>query len=215
MLLPMIERTVTLIEETLKKQIVLIIILILALSFLLMQVGNIAQVFIPTQTTEITRLLVGNLQAMEQLSTVNLTTKATVKVSKEREFLGLSLGSKNLIYEGVGNVQAGFDLSQMQIKELKPKQKIHLLLPSPQIVNTYLNLEESHIIDRYQKWFSPEGTGMTLEAQKEVFKLIKREACNEQILEAANQNAQQLIQKILKSQFENVIVKTQIENSSC
>jgi len=167
---------------------------------------------------EIENIIISELQEINELTTADMTTRATVKVSQDRKISRLTLGNTNVIYEGVGKVRAGIDLKQLQIKQVDlARHKINILLPPPHLSEVFLDLQASNLIDSYKKWFGP-NTKLQLQdnAQKKALELIKTEACiDKKILESANTSAKELLNQILtKAGFETIVIETQSPQAS-
>lgn len=175
---------------------------------------SINQALFPaTDSTIKTRsLIITGLKEMNQLTTAGMSTKVTVVARQERKISHLYLGDTNLVYEAVGRVQAGIDMTQLVAKEVdSQQQKIHIVLPQPYITDLFLDVNNSSVVARYKNWWGPDvGTQLHEGAQKEALQKIRAEACGNNILEAANSNAKKLIENILtKAGYKEVTVKTQ------
>lgn len=132
--------------------------------------------------------------------------------SQKRMVSRWSVGDTNLVYEGVGKVQAAIDMNKLEAKEVDiDNHKIHILLPPPHIVDTSIDIKNSHVIASYRKGFGPSvESKLQTEAQQEALQAIKAEACANNLLDIANNNAKQLVEKVLQtSGFEKIIVETQ------
>ncbi len=84
-------------------------------------------------------------------------------------------------------------------------------MPPPQFTNISLDINNSRIVDQYNRWFAPNpGSELEDNAQKTALRQIVAEACNKQLLETANQNSKQIVENILrKVGYKQVIVETQ------
>jgi len=209
-------------HQLLKKQVVqialVILLIILAYVQLTGMIGRgfesfVNSLFPPTPPiTEVRNLILGGLNSMDELVTVQMSSKATVVVSKDRNLSRLKIGNTNVVYEGVGTIQAGVNIKEMVVKSLDSKRhKITVILPPPHITQTSLDINDSHTILKYRKGFGP-GVEAELQAkaQKDALRLVKKEACLNNILETANSNAESLITNILsKAGYNSIEVKTQ------
>ncbi len=154
---------------------------------------------------------------MSELTTANMTTKATVVTSQERKISVLNLGDTNVVYEGVGTVRAGVDMTQLEAKEVDINQhKIHVILPPPHVTEVFLNINDSNVVAHYKNWFGPNVESELQEkAQKEALRKITAEACANHLLESASKTAKQLVEQVLRTaQYEEIIVETQFPDSS-
>lgn len=163
-------------------------------------------------TSEVRNLIISGVHNETELTTASTTIKATVVIQQVAKVLGLPIGETNLVYEGIGTVRSGLNLSKLEVTDLMPEQKtVHILLPAPTISEVSLDVTRSSTLANYRKWFGPKsGAAIYEEAQREVIAKIKQQACANQLLEVANSNAVQLIKNILsKVNFEEVVVETQ------
>lgn len=208
-------------QQLLKKQVVQIALLVSLIILAYLQLtGMIANgfesfvnsLFPPTPPiTEVRNLIVGGLNSMDELVTVKMSSKATVVVSQDHNISRLKIGDTNVVYEGVGTIQAGVNLKEMVVKSLDSKRhKITVMLPPPHITQTSLDINDSHTVLKYRQWFGERVEAeLQAKAQKDALRLIKKEACSNHILETANSNAESLITNILsKADYNNIEVKT-------
>lgn len=166
----------------------------------------------PVTKSEVVSVIIGGIEDKSELTTASLTTKATVKTSQQTNVLNIILGDSNLVYEAVGKVEAALDISKLEVKEVNIKSsKVYIILPPPQFTNISLDINNSRIVDQYNRWFAPNpGSELEDNAQKTALRQIVAEACNKQLLETANQNSKQIVENILrKVGYKQVIVETQ------
>ena len=205
------------------QKISIVIVFFLLLQFLLFQLNgsvrstffSIKQAFLPsTETTvEIRNIIIGGLQDMNELTTTKMSTKATVDIKEERKFLDrVPLGDTHVVYEAVGTVQAGIDLDQLEVKKIDvANHQVRLILPPPRITEAFLDVNGSHVVVHFRRWFGRSVESELQErAQKDALALIQKEVCANNILDNANQHAKKLVENILHSAgYEEVIVDTQ------
>ncbi|MBD1843768.1 DUF4230 domain-containing protein [Cyanobacteria bacterium FACHB-63] len=172
----------------------------------------------PSATTvEVRNLIFSELQNADQLTSATMTAKATIRLEKPSEVLGLQVGQTNLVYEGVSQVQAGINLKQLQVKSVSPG-KVHLVLPAPYLRDIGLNVGHSSILANYSEWFAPKASAeLEEEAQIRAIAAIRQEACDSNILEAANNSAKQLLTEVLKKlNYETIVIETQLpQDGTC
>ncbi len=176
--------------------------------------------WVTTQTTqEVRNLIISGLKDASDLTTVYMSTKATVVTNQAQKLAGIPLGDTNLVYEGVGTVRAGIDISKLEAKTVDPDHhKIHVLLPAAHITDTTLDVNRSNILAHYRNWLGPNAELELQEnAQREALRKIQTEACENNILEAANNNAAHLIEQILRtSGYQEITIETQLpQTESC
>ncbi|WP_254564937.1 DUF4230 domain-containing protein [Oscillatoria sp. HE19RPO] len=176
---------------------------------------SITQALLPTTetTVEIRNIIISGLQDMNELTTTQMSTKATVDFKEERKFFDrIPLGDTHVVYEAVGTVQAGIDLDQLDVKKIDvANHQVRLILPPPRIMKAFLDVEGSHVVIHFRRWFGRSvESDLQERAQREALAVIKKEVCANNILDNANQHAKKLVENILHSAgYEKVIVDTQ------
>ncbi len=170
-------------------------------------------------TTDIQNLIIGGIQSMDTLTTAGVTNKTTIKVSQDRKLGRFNIGETNLIYEGVGKVEAGIDFNQIEVKNVDNRQKsVTIILPAPQLSNIYLDIHQSGVIDSYKKGFGANvERELQDEAQQEALRMIKVEACAGNILETSLTQAKEIVTTILsKAGFQDIkILVKPTESNGC
>ena len=110
-------------------------------------------------TIEVKSLIFAGLQNVDELATVTMDAKATVKLEKPNEILGWQVGQTNFVYEGVSKVQAGINLKQLQVESVSPdRRNVHIVLPAPYIRDLGLDVGHSTILADYTNWFANKST---------------------------------------------------------
>lgn len=182
---------------------------------------NILGWFFPAAhtTAEIQNLIIGGVQSMDTLTTAGVTNKATIKLSEDRKIGRFNIGETNLIYEGVGIVEAGIDFNQIEVTNVDDRDKsVTVVLPAPRLSNVYLDIHQSGVIDTYKKGFGAHvEQELQDEAQQEALRMIKVEACSGNILEASLAQAKEIVTGILsKAGFQEITVLVKpIESNGC
>lgn len=201
------------IQENLKKPLVVIPIIGITIIGLII-VFFIYHLFKAPDITrvEIQNIIVGALEEKHELTTAKVDAKTTVKVSKDSKVTNIKVGDAHLVYEAVGTVEASLDINEINVKKFDQKNHIvYVVLPPPKISNLYLDVDKSHVVVNYRNWFGPADLSELQEkAQKEGLELIRKEVCDNDILNFASQNAKKQIEQIIiKLGYENAIVETQ------
>lgn len=163
-------------------------------------------------TADVRNLILGEVHHSTELVAAQSAGKATVVLRRQRTLFGLPLGDTNLVYEGVGRVRAGFDLSQLSVDEVDFNQhSIWLTLPAPTIREVSLDVEHSGTLANYRRWLAPKADiDLQEQAQREAIHTIQTEACANAILEEATASAEQVIRLILTGAgFETIHISTQ------
>lgn len=170
--------------------------------------------FRPAQivTTESVRnLIFSGVENASEFVAATTDGYATVKVDEVAKKLGLPIGKTTLIYEGVGTVQAGFNLKELVVSDLDFKNRtITAELPAPRILSVHLDITRSSKIDEYRSWFGPATSELYDEAQREALSIIREKACSGNLFKAASSSAKEQIRTILnKAGFNTVTVETE------
>jgi hypothetical protein len=94
----------------------------------------LSNVYTVKTTSDVRNLIVSGVRNETEMTTASTEIKATVVVEKVATILGLQIGKTNLVYEGVGTVRSGFDLSKLEVKNLDATHHtVEILLPNPTI----------------------------------------------------------------------------------
>jgi len=162
------------------------------------------------ETNDVVTMILSQIQDMEEFTTASTTSKATIVEKQVTQVFGITIGEANLVYEGVGDIRAGINLQDIQVKNLDTNNhKVHIVLPAPYISAIGLNVNRSSTLANYRNWFAFGGSDRELQeqAQRDSIQAIRKEACANHILEHAGANAKQLVEKILtKVGFEQIRV---------
>lgn len=209
-------------SEVLKSPVTSIIIIMMSVSIILTSftsslisaVDGIKEWFFPPSvtTTEIRNIVITGLKDMNELTSVNMSSKTTIQSRQEQKISRFTIGDTNVTYEAVGQVQAGIDISKLVAKSVDPeKHRIHIQLPPPHISDTSLDVSNSHVIASYKNWFGPDTERQLLEeSEEQALAQIKANACAGDILQKANNNAKKLVEDILRvAEYENITIDVQ------
>ena len=158
-------------------------------------------------TVEMRNLIIGGVQNRQELVTASTKAKSTVIVERERMLWKLPLGETSIVYEGIGRINAGVNLSQIQVKSVNRRRgSIAIELPAPYISTVGMDGMNSGVLQEKRDWFGPrQELDMQDEAQQEAISNIRAEACENRILETATHNAERLIRNLLtEADFEDI-----------
>ncbi|MBE9040917.1 DUF4230 domain-containing protein [Oscillatoriales cyanobacterium LEGE 11467] len=169
--------------------------------------------------TDVKSLLVDRLEGSTELQTARVSLETVVVANQERTLGQWRLGETKVVYQGVGQVSAGIDMSKLQVVEVdRNRGEIQILLPPPYLVNTSLDIERSGILDHRKDWLGPNvSTNLHDLAQREALDQIRSQACQKGLLNMANEQARELVETILiAARYEEIEVATQSpEPSTC
>jgi len=166
----------------------------------------------PAPVTEVKSLLVNRLEGKTELKTAEVSLETVVKTSQDRMLGYLYLGETTVVYQGVGRVSAGVDLSQIDVKSVDRSQgHIHVTLPPPYLVQLDLDIEQSAVLEHHRAWFAPNvETDLYTKAQTMALQKIRAEACQQDLLDRANVEAETLVRDILETaKYEAITIDTQ------
>jgi Protein of unknown function (DUF4230) len=168
-------------------------------------------------TADVTSLIISGVRNLSDFNTASTNSKATIVVEQDKKIFGVPIGNTNLVYEGVATISAGIDIKELKVVKLDNAQHfIQISLPSPYINEVNLNVNRSSILANYRQWFGDKvDTELYEIAQKKVTLKIKEEACANNILEEANNNAKVLVNNIFtKAGFKTIQIDTQAPQSN-
>lgn len=193
---------------------------LLIIVFIVLQSGNkfikgISSFFNPTITTEVdvSNLVVQKIKGVSELTTIEFVMDAIVPTSSKRKIGKLVFGKTNLLYIARGEVKAGIDLSKIDKEDVKTIDNgIEISLPSPSILDKKIDVNHSQVYD-YDRGFLNLGPDVApqlqTEAQRRTLSKVVKTACNQGILDQANERAKIVVTQLLEtSGYENVEVKT-------
>ncbi|OAB61879.1 hypothetical protein AY599_27490 [Leptolyngbya valderiana BDU 20041] len=169
----------------------------------------------PPPVTEVKSLLVDRLEGKTELTTAEVALETIVKTSQERTLGHLYLGETTVVYQGIGRVRAGIDLSQLQVTQIdRDTGRITLHLPPPYLVQMDLDVERSEVLEHNRAWFAPNTeTELYTQAQRQALQQIREEACQEGLLEKANQEAAAVVRNILEAaRYDDITIETHSPN---
>ena len=158
---------------------------------------------------------------MQELTTTVYRMETIVPTSAERT-LGQdwTIATTKLLYLARGEVRAGIDLSQIKKEDVSVSQdKIAIAIPPAEIIDSKIDINNSQVY-HYDRGFLNLGPDVapqlqTIAQQKTLDKIVTN-ACNDGILDTANEKAREAI-----SQFLSITNDRQIEvtlkdfSSSC
>ena len=161
--------------------------------------------------TPATPALLLQVQALSELTTVKyVIEKVEVLEIPSQNMVGQFIGSQNrvlLLAHGV--VKAGIDLDHLQPSDLEINGKrISIKLPSSEIVDAYLDENQTKVIDRSTGLLAPPDRDLEQTARKNALDAIRRAARTNGILNEADVRARaQLINLFTQLGFEKVEFK--------
>ena len=188
---------------------------------LLTKVENFLQPQPVKPQVDIPTLVVKQIKGVEELTTTVYTMETTVPTSAERKLGDFVVATTQLLYIGHGEVRAGIDLSQITTEDIEVSDnKIVINLPPPQILDSKIDVHQSRVYD-YNRGFLNLGPDVAPDlqtlAQQHTLAKIVNSACQEGILDKANEKAKNAIAQLLANTGYNKIeIKTaSLPSSTC
>lgn len=158
--------------------------------------------FFKPPRTELTiadsQILLKQIQNMQELTTTVYKLETIVPTSADFTWgQDWTIATTKLLYLARGEVRAGIDLSQLTADDIQIEaDKISISLPTAKILDSKIDVENSQVY-HYDRGFLNLGPDVapqlqTLAQQKTLDKIIVK-ACEDDILDNANQQAQETI----------------------
>lgn len=178
--------------------------------------GAIAHFFTPSVTppqVNIPTLIVNQVREVSELTTAIFVMEAVVPTQQDRKMGDLTIGTTKLLYVAQGEVRAGVDLDELEAKNVRVSQdKVQILLPPPEILDSKIDVSRSGVY-HYDRGFLGLGPDVAPElqtlAQRQTLDKIVTTACDQGVLQQANDKAELTIEKLLTTAgYEKVEVKT-------
>lgn len=166
---------------------------------------------------DVSNLVLKQIQDVSELTTTIFVMDAVVPASSERKISNVVVGESKLLYIARGEVRGGIDLSQLDNEDIKIVENgIIIQLPAPQIIDSKIDVKKSQVYD-YSRGFLNLGPNIPNElqtqAQRESLNKIINTACNQGILNQANERAKLTITQLLQTTgYDNIEVKTTPSN---
>lgn len=167
----------------------------------------------PQPEVQIPTLIVQQIRGVSELTTAAFTMEAVVPTSQERKLGNLTIGETRLLYIAYGEVKAGINLSQLSENNITiNRDKVKISLPSPQILDTKIDVKRSHVYD-YDRGFLNLGPDSAPQlqtlAQQQTLDKILTTACQNGILQEANQRAEIAVTNLLSTAgYQSIEVET-------
>ncbi len=176
---------------------------------------------VSSPTVKDPHVLIQQIQGLSELTTTVFVMDAIAPTSSQRKLGEWVIGETSLLYLARGEVKAGLDLSKITPNDVKiNKDTITIKLPSPEILDRKIDVTKSQVYD-YDRGFLNLGPDnapqLQSEAQKQTLDKITQTACNENILDQANERAIAVVSQLMKTAgYSEVIVKSSpVKQTSC
>ncbi len=175
----------------------------------------------PVETVDMRTVVVEQIRMASELTTAVFTMEAVVPAQSDRKIGNYTVGKTNLLYIAYGEVRAGVNLEEISAADVSPSAdgtSVVLTLPAAKLLDTKIDVARSSVYD-YSRGFLNLGPDRAPElqsaAQQEALIEIERAACDQNILNQANDRAELVVTQLLRSAgFETVTVETSIDPTS-
>lgn len=166
-------------------------------------VENLFKPTIQPPQVDVRSIVINQIRGVSELTTAIFVMEAVVPAKQDLKLGDLTVGTTKLIYLAHGEVRAGIDLSLLTEKDVEVNQAaqtIFIHLPPPRILDSKIDVDRSGIYD-YDRGFLGMGpdTGPSLQlfAQQHTLKKIVTAACDNGVLDKANERAEIAISKLV------------------
>ncbi len=151
---------------------------------------------------DVRSVVVKQIQDASELTTAVFTMEAVVPTKQDAQFGGFVLGTTKLLYVAYGQVRAGVDLSQIQATDVQANgEQLMIRLPAPKLLDSKIDVSRSNVYDYSRGWLGlgPDAAPelQTL-AQQTALERVVSAACQEGILQKANDRAKLVVSQLVK-----------------
>ncbi len=139
------------------------------------------------------------IQHLAKLETASLYLTRTLRVEKDNNRLWGIFGER-LIFVANGEVTAGVDLSQLQENQIQviDQTTIYIQLPEAEIFTVSLDNNNSYIASREKGILAVSDSQLETRTRRRAQQEIEKAALESNLLDTANQSAQDDIRSLLK-----------------
>ncbi len=193
-----------------KKVIILAILLVIGLFLVFLITRSTKSKDKAYQISTSEQTIIKEIKALNRLETAQFTIEKVIDAgTQENRFKDILFGDRILLLAH-GTVTAGFDLSQLNEDDVDVTgSSIVLRLPSPRILTTKLDNEQTRVYDRKLGLLSKGDKDLETQARRAAEDVIRQGACDGDILLEANQNGKKQLTALLKVlQFSEIQIIT-------
>jgi len=140
------------------------------------------------------------IQSLQELATVKYTLQKVIGLEEEK----VPFGSESVMMVVMAHVKAGVDLRALtpQDVEVGDNKQIALRLPSPKILDIYIDDKETKVYQRTKTWWTPwvpNNPTLEQQARQAALESVQLAAMQSGILSNAQQNAQTALRAFLQT----------------
>lgn len=152
---------------------------------------------------DVSTLVVQQIRGVSELTTTIFAMEAIVPTSQDRQWGNLVVGRSSLLYVAYGEVRAGIDLSEIKPENVRQQgDRLIVQLPAPEILDKKIDVGRSQVYD-YDRGFLNLGPDTAPElqtlAQRQTLDKIVISACDQGILQLANERAEVALTRLLNN----------------
>ena len=165
----------------------------------------------PTPQIDIRSVVVKQIRNVSELTTSVFAMETVTEASQSKKLLGFEVGQTRLLYIGYGEVRAGIDLSEIEVEDIEVmSDTIRIRIPPPRLLDSKIDVNRSRVYDYQQGFLGPDAPQLQSLAEQEALDKIILAACENGILDEANQKAQLAITQLLSvTGFNDIDVEPQ------
>ena len=165
----------------------------------------------PTPQIDIRSVVVKQIRNVSELTTSVFAMETVTEASQSKELLGFEVGQTRLLYIGYGEVRAGIDLSEIEVEDIEVmSDTIRIRIPPPRLLDNKIDVNRSRVYDYQEGFLGPNAPQLQSLAEQEALDKIILAACENGILDEANQKAQLAITQLLSvTGFNDIDVEPQ------
>jgi hypothetical protein len=152
--------------------------------------------------------VVRQIRSLTRLETAQYTIEKVIRAEVGQDALGPLFGDR-LLFVAHGDVIAGVDLGQLQPTDVivAPDGRVTIILPAAQVLVVALNNDKSYVYDRQTGLFTKGDVNLETLARQAAEDEIRQGAIEDGILNLAQANAGNFVEKFLWSLgFREVII---------
>ncbi len=143
--------------------------------------------------------IIREVQSLARLETIQYTVEKVITAEINQGIFGPLFGDK-LLLVAHGFVIAGIDLSKISTSDLTLEgETLYVQLPDPEVFVATLNNDESYIYDRTTGLFRKSDPELETNARQAAEEEIYRAAVEDGILEQAQTNAENFLERLFNS----------------
>lgn len=176
--------------------------------------GRVEQLFTapqPTPVVDVRASVITQVRRVSELTTTVFVMETVANASKDRTLGPFTVGQTKLLYVAHGEVRAGVDLSQITPEDITVAgDTIVISLPPPRILDAKIDVGKSYVYDYEENFFAPPSPELQSVAEQTALQQIRAGACDADILQTANEEAELAIGSLLTAAgYANVTVLAQ------